>query len=69
MVVLPLVLLGLTVGSAECLVPSYCVIEDRNMTLTVPLSTIGWWGGEERDRDDVGPIHSRFQVTFLVAFL
>lgn len=28
--------------SGECLVPGYCVIEDRNITLTVLLSTIGW---------------------------
>ncbi len=28
--------------SGECLVPGYCIIEDRNITLTVLLSTIGW---------------------------
>jgi len=28
--------------SGLCLVPGYCVIEDRNITLTVLLSTIGW---------------------------
>lgn len=28
--------------SGECLVPGYCVIEDRNIELTVLLSTIGW---------------------------
>jgi hypothetical protein len=28
--------------SGECLVPGYCVIEDRNIRLTVLLSAIGW---------------------------